>query len=85
MNAQSEGWEKHLASGNVPLVDVRASVIGEVRARRASPEVSRTVVVFDVALWVMLIGGAAVLGAMAYDHISDPFGLAIAAITGEAL
>ncbi len=66
--------------GGAPTVDVRASVLDELRARRA-PRAGRA----ELAAWIALAAGAAVLAALAYDRLADPFGPVMASVSGEAV
>ena len=68
------------SAGRAPVVDVRASVMAELRARR-SPAARRA----EAAVWVGLIAAAAVLAFLAYDAVSDPFGPVIASVSGEGV
>lgn len=68
------------SAGSAPVVDVRASVLAELRARRSSG--SRRA---ETAVWVGLIAAAAVLAFLAYDAVSDPFGPVMASVTGEGV
>jgi hypothetical protein len=68
------------SAGSAPVVDVRASVLAELRARR-SPAARRA----EAAVWVGLIAAAAVLAFLAYDAVSDPFGPVMASVSGEGV
>ena len=68
------------SAGSAPVVDVRASVMAELRARR-SPAARRA----EAAVWVGLIAAAAVLAFLAYDAVSDPFGPVMASVSGEGV
>jgi hypothetical protein len=68
------------SAGSAPVVDVRASVLAELRARR-SPAARRA----EAAVWVGLIAAAAVLAFLAYDAVSDPFGPVMASVNGEGV
>ncbi|MFZ4575007.1 MAG: hypothetical protein ACOYN0_11455, partial [Phycisphaerales bacterium] len=66
--------------GPAPVVDVRAGVLSELRSRRAQ-RASRG----EIALWAGLAAAAALLTALAYDAVSDPFGPMMAAVSGESV
>ena len=68
------------SAGSAPVVDVRASVMAELRARR-SPAARRA----EAAVWVGLVAAATVLAFLAYDAVSDPFGPVMASVSGEGV